>query len=206
MQIYFTTTIKASIDNKENIKSLLDHLQTRGHKVYLRTKMYELEDSKKGYGIDLVPSDKSVDKLTNIFLQNQKRIQQADIVICEMSTPSSGTGYDIAQAILANKPVLILCNKNYKLSDTFAGNSSKRLKSKYYNNEDIISLVDEFLHETKKMLDSKFILIIPPEIEQYLSWASHKKGVRKAKIVRSAIDKFMEHDIDYKKFIVDINK
>lgn len=206
MQIHFTTTIRTSLDHKDDINAVIDFLEKKGHKVSRRAKIYEKEDSKGGAGMELIATSKEMDVLTQVYLLNQKRILNSDIVICEMSTTTSGLGYDVAQALLANKPVLVLCSDGNKLTETLTGNKSKKLWAKYYNSDNLIQIVESFVQDAKKMLDSKFILILPPEIERYLSWASNKKGLRKAEIVRSAIEKYMEHDLDYKKYITDLEK
>src|SRR5438270_801954 len=70
------------------------------------------------------------------------------------------------------------------------------LNYKTYSEKNLEEIIKQFLNDAKKLLDSKFILIIPPEIEQYLSWGSNKKGIRKAEIVRQAVEEFMAKDED----------
>lgn len=43
----------------------------------------------------------------------------------------------------------------------------------------------------------KFILILPPDLERYLSWASKHRNVHKAQIVRESILRVMAKDSDY---------
>jgi len=53
--------------------------------------------------------------------------------------------------------------------------------------------------ETNK-IDSKFILIISPEIERYLQWASKTKRMHKAQIVRLALEASIKKDKEYMNF------
>ena len=205
MQIFFTTTLNSAIEHKESIETIVKHLSTK-HKVVLRSKNINNLPEIVQTELPGVENRGNL-SLQQIYIENQKKILTSDVVICEMSNTSTGIGYDVAQASLANKPILVLCHDNSKLTtESIVGNQSKRLVVKRYNENNLTDILDEFIQSASKMLDSKFILIIPPEIEQYLSWASHKKGVRKAELVRAAIDKYMDLDQDYKKYQTELNK
>ena len=208
MNVYFITTLKTAIEHKSTIEDLLKHLEESGHKVSLRSKLIYSEEYKGAVGIEEVSSTEEMDydKLSKVFKDNQKKILTCDVVIAEMSNQSTGIGYEIAQSTMSNKPVLLIGKKTKKFSENFTVNSSNRLSYKQYADvKEANQIVDDFLRDAKKKLDSKFILIIPPEIEQYLSWASNKKGIRKAEIVRTAIEKQIEIDNDYKKYLSDYN-
>jgi hypothetical protein len=203
MQIYFTTTIRSARTGKKTFNKLLDHLKKR-HAVKIRSKFLE-EDQilEKDLPMELFPHDQIEDPkiIQSVYTNNQKKIQSSDVVICEFSNTSSGLGYDFAQAIMFNKPVLVLADKKVVLSETITGNKSNKIKVAYYDDSNICEVVDEFLEQARKMLDSKFIFIIPPKLDSYLSWANKRKGIPKADIVRHAVEAFMESDETYKEYM-----
>lgn len=45
--------------------------------------------------------------------------------------------------------------------------------------------------------DTKFILLIPPHLDRYLSWAASAHRTHKSKIVRSSMEKSIENDAAY---------
>lgn len=215
MNIYFTTSVKSSIEKHKEIAKILSVLQ-ENNKVDLRPKLINATDInqnkvnfEEAAGLEFLSQDHSIQ---DIFLLSQKRITRSDLIIGEMTYESTGLGYDIAQASLQNKPILILYDQKIsKLSNNpIFGNESNRIFIENYlldNNQDIIKeVIQNFMFQAKRLLDSKFILIIPPEIERYLSWASNKKGIRKAEIVRDAMDNFIEKDKDYDNYLKDLEK
>ena len=59
------------------------------------------------------------------------------------------------------------------------------------------------LKDAKSLADTKFILIIPAEIDRYLEWNVREKGVSKAEITRDSIEKVMHTDEAYSKYLKD---
>src|SRR5690348_2172248 len=57
------------------------------------------------------------------------------------------------------------------------------------------------LKEIESQLDSKFILVISPEINRYLEWASTEKRMHKAQIVRGAVEELSYKDKRYQQFL-----
>jgi hypothetical protein len=57
------------------------------------------------------------------------------------------------------------------------------------------------MKEASSRLDSKFILIISPEMDRYLNWASKVKRTHKAQVVRAALEVMIKKDKEYKDYI-----
>lgn len=81
------------------------------------------------------------------------------------------------------------------------GNNSKQLIQYTYNAKNIIETINEATKEAISKLDSKFILIISPEMDRYLNWASKVKRTHKAQLVRSALEALIKKDKEYKDYI-----
>lgn len=140
--------------------------------------------------------------LEGSYKKNQRLIKNADVVVAETTDFSSGIGYLIAKALNDKKPVLALYNKTLgdKPSNIIKASSvSKLLTFEEYNEEGLSQSVKKFLNKVRKLLDTKFILIISPEIDRYLQWAADFKRMHKAQIVRNAVEEMIGKDTEYKK-------
>ena len=138
-----------------------------------------------------------------IYRRNEKIILNSDVVVAEVSMSDSGVGYEIALALNNRKPVLAMYNEESvePTAPPIMAGKSKLLTFVKYKEDEIPQIIDKYLKEVKRKIDTKFILIISPEIDRYLEWASDYKRMHKAQIVRNAVEKEMENDPDYEKFL-----
>jgi len=196
MKIYFSATITEDKKFKDFYKHIIDTLRRNGHQV--------LE-----YGSDKIEPKTLLNRdevdIKKIYKELDEYLKQADVYIAEISLPSVGIGYEISQAISTRKPVLTLSYEETEFQPlaTIEGNKSRYLRHEVYNEKNLERILDDFLKSAKQKLDTKFILIIPPEIDQYLEWASDYKRMHKAQLVRNAITELMEKDNDWEEFIKD---
>ncbi len=133
----------------------------------------------------------------------EKLKKEADIIIADINEESTGVGHDIEWGLMNRKPCLIFYNKQNEdqVSIILARKKDKLLTKLTYENENSLENgIEKFLKEATQKVDTKFILIISPEIDKYLEWASDYKRMHKAQIVRNAIEKEMEQDDDYEKY------
>jgi hypothetical protein len=138
---------------------------------------------------------------------SEKAIREADMILVDVTFPGRRTGYEIARALGERKTVIGIYNESsdaIKVA-SLLGNKSKNFIFKSYNDKNIISVVDEAIRIAKDQMDTKFILIISPEIDKYLEWASAEKRMHKAQIVRDAIEVMMAKDKNYKEFLKSIS-
>ncbi len=137
------------------------------------------------------------------FKRNTKKIKDSDIVVAEVSVSDSGVGYEIAYAISLHKPVLALYNEEAiePTAPPIQVGRQKLLTFAKYNRKNIGDVLKKFFKEVKNYLDTKFILIISPEIDRYLEWAAEYRRLHKAQIVRNALEKIMKNDKEYKKYL-----
>lgn len=136
------------------------------------------------------------------FTRNSKSINGSDVVIAEVSVSDSGVGYEIAYALSLRKPVLALYNEDAEepTAPPIQVGKQKLLSFQKYNQKTLKNIIDKFFIDIKYKLDTKFILIISPEIDRYLEWAAEQKRMHKAQIVRNAVEKEMENDKEYKTY------
>ena len=150
--------------------------------------------------------DTEQEEVTQLIKNIEHELKDADALIADITISSAGPGYDIATALGLKKPVLVLKHE----SDTSKrGPHSITIKKNQllnyikYNDTNFEKVLKDFLVQAEGKLDTKFILIIPAKIDQYLEWSSSYKRMHKAQLVREAIEKYMDKDEDWKEFVDD---
>lgn len=138
------------------------------------------------------------------YQKNINNVKKADFVIVECSKSNAGLGLLISAAVNEKKPVLALFDQTKVNSApaTIAGFAAKNklLAVRGYSKTNLETVFSEFVNEVKKVLDTKFILIISPEIDTYLQWASDNRRMHKAQVVRRAVEQVMNDDKEFKKY------
>jgi hypothetical protein len=161
---------------------------------------------KQGHQVDKSQIVKSPQDDANDFegayKRNMTAIKKCDFLVAEVSNLSSGIGFLISTALTMKKPVLALYYKPSKhhLSTMLKGSTSNKLMFfKEYDDSNYEKVVKDFLNSVKSIIDTKFILIISPEIDRYLEWVSDNRRMHKAQVVRNAVEDIMKKDKDWKK-------
>lgn len=206
MKVYFTTGYENPKSSGESIKAILDVISN--HNLSLLKRPFKKEYGSNTYAVDEKELDYVFDFLDKpieeIYVEASHRIKDADFVVAEASDfLSPGLGYELGLAIQLKKPVLVAMSKDSKhvMSEVIEGNPSKYFTlEKYSTSDELKTVVEKFFKEAKGKLDTKFILIISPEIDRYLEWAADHKRMHKAQIVRNAVEKQMEEDDEWKEF------
>lgn len=195
MKIYAS----APNEDRPNLKSFfnaLDNLTKKGHKVI---------DIYKG---EKFPLPEDVDFLVKKFKQSEKAIREADVVLIDVTYPGRRIGFEIARALDEKKVVVALYDEQGNIGTKrvapLFGNPSRYFIHKGYTKNNIDKIIEDSLETAREQLDTKFILIISPEIDKYLEWAAAEKRMHKAQVVREAIEHTMARDKDYKEFLKSI--
>ena len=86
----------------------------------------------------------------DIYQRDVTWIQDSDLLVAEVSTPSHGVGYEIGYALNIQKPVLCLYNQKVVVSKMITGNPDPLLSVKKYRDEDEAKqLLQDYLIEFK---------------------------------------------------------
>ncbi len=72
-----------------------------------------------------------------MYIRTMKILQETDLVIAEMSSPSTGQGMELQEAVRLNIPIIIVAKKGSKISSTVLG-SGKIKDTLFYNNKEEI--------------------------------------------------------------------
>ena len=97
MRIYFAGSIRGGRDDRENYLKIIKHLQKYGE--VLTEHIGDKKISDRG---DIGLSEEE------IYNRDIKWLNEADVVVAEVSNPSLGVGYEIAKAGSMGKKVLCL--------------------------------------------------------------------------------------------------
>ncbi len=148
-------------------------------------------------------SEQDSNNFEKAYKDNLKSIKECEVLVAEVTNLSSGIGFLISTAMGQKKPVLALFNKNSdnKPSTTLRGSTNRLMNFKYYTSANLQDVIKEFLVKVKKELDTKFILIISPEIDRYLEWASEFRRMHKAQVVRESVEAVIKKDKEYKSLL-----
>lgn len=72
----------------------------------------------------------------DIYQRDVNWIEECDLLVAEVSTPSHGVGYEIGYALSLGKPVLSLFNRDIVVSKMITGNPHASLTVKAYRDLD----------------------------------------------------------------------
>lgn len=140
MKIYFSGAISAGRADQPIYQHIVRRLQAQGHNVLSSHIADPL----------VIEREKDTPPRT-VFDRDVAWIDECDLMIAEVSTPSTGVGYEYGRAVQHGKPVLCIYRSGLRMSKMITGNPARNLSVATYSNEDELdTLVDSFLkNETK---------------------------------------------------------
>ncbi len=135
MNIYFSCSITGGRDDQHIYQQMVEFMAAQGHEVPTAhlSKAEVLEDERV-----ISPLD--------VYRRDEKWVNECDVLIAEVSTPSHGVGYEIALALLQEKPVLCCYQAGRKVSKMLLGNTSPTLSLYAYRDaQDVLAELDRYL-------------------------------------------------------------
>lgn len=135
MNIYFSCSITGGRDDQHIYQQMVDFMVARGHEV--PTAHLSKAD---------ILEDERVTKPLEVYQRDVKWVDQCDVLIAEVSTPSHGVGYEIALALLQEKPVLCCYHSGRTVSKMILGNTHPTLSLYAYQDaEDVLGELGRYL-------------------------------------------------------------
>ena len=122
MKIYFACSITGGRDDQLIYQEIVEALLADGHE--LPTALLATPEVMLLEGI--------VDAV-EVYQRDVTWIEECDMLVAEVSTPSHGVGYEIGYALAAGKPVICLYREGVKVSKMILGNQDKNLSLLAYN-------------------------------------------------------------------------
>lgn len=134
MKIYFAGAIRGGRQDVDLYEELVSHLKGYGQVLSEHVGSKDL-DAHGSHG-----------HVTDIHNRNVSSLQESDVVVAEVTTPSLGVGYELGKAAALGKPTLCLYRpaKDRKLSAMIGGCPDVTVKE-YSGVEEAKGLIDEFM-------------------------------------------------------------
>jgi hypothetical protein len=196
MKVYFACSTKDIERHARDYRAARDEIVNLGHNISRDWIDYSINVASKN--IEDIPSHK-------LYKDIMTAILTSDAVIFDITVRSMSVGHQITQALNAGKPVLVIRRKKKKesLKKLFLeGSDYKDLQvSEYKNADEIQKLIKQFLNKYDKKTQKRFNLVMSGAQENYISWASFNYKKTKTDIIHESIDRMIEKDPVYKKYL-----
>jgi 2'-deoxynucleoside 5'-phosphate N-hydrolase len=135
MIIYFCGAILGGRNDLAVYQHVVRYLQSKGHTV----------PSQHVSNPDVLQQERAL-TARQVYERDEAWIQQSDLLIAEISTPSLGVGYEIGRGLQQGMPVLCLYRSGLEVSKMITGNTAPNLQVQVYQDiEDLNRHIDRFL-------------------------------------------------------------
>lgn len=136
MKIYFACAIVGGRQDEDTYQRIVQALLEDGHEVPTAANA----GLKCIWGLETQLEPKTV------YSRDIAWINDCDVLVAEISTPSHGVGYEISYALERGKPVLCIWRKGVRVSKMITGNTMPGLElAEYENVSDAIERVRSFI-------------------------------------------------------------
>ncbi len=152
LNIYFTASTSADGEFHTQHKYILDLVKKSGCTIISGEQIVNPR---------LLKKDEKLNRQI-IFEREKRLIDRADLIIAEVTKPSTGVGGEIVYALTRGKPVLALVYKENddRLSPMIAGNPSDFLFLEHYDNDNIELILRDYLKHIDDIRKRKGKLIV----------------------------------------------
>jgi 2'-deoxynucleoside 5'-phosphate N-hydrolase len=187
MKIYFTASLTGKNLYEENYKKIIKILEDMDIKV---VSDHVLTEEKGGV------SAKSHEEIISFYKKISNWISQSDIVVAEVTYPSTNVGHEITLALEKGKPVIFLYieGKEPKLLNALDSEKSQLIP---YKPKDLKTILKTSIEEAQDQMDVRFNFFISPKIGAYLDWIAKQKKTPRAVFLRRLIEEHMKKNKDY---------
>ncbi|HDL18039.1 MAG TPA: deoxyribonucleoside 5'-monophosphate N-glycosidase [Bacteroidetes bacterium] len=135
MKIYFAAAISAGRDYAPVYEMIVNTLRDADHLILTEhvadQNVLELEKN--------IPAKK-------VFERDLRKLKEAELLVAEVSHPSTGVGYEIATMLSMKKPVLCLYLRGLNMSKMITGNTESGISLYAYES------VDELLNALPELI------------------------------------------------------
>lgn len=125
MKVYFSCSITGGRNEEKVYSAIVQAMLSAGFEVptaHLSTP-------------EVMQMEKVVDP-EEIFTRDMRWLEESDAIVAEVTTPSHGVGYEVAQALWLNKPVFCLYQRGKRVSKILTGNTHPNLTISSYDEPD----------------------------------------------------------------------
>jgi dTMP kinase len=147
MNVYFLGTFSGGRESTPNYKKIVEEIEKLGHVVLSK----QIAD----VGLEIAGENRTS---TYIYNREKQRIENADVVVAEVSTPGIGIGYFINYTLTLGKPVLVLNTNglNKRTSIVLEGNPFDNLYLEHYEPKTVGTILKRFFGHLKLEKEARF--------------------------------------------------
>jgi hypothetical protein len=131
-------------------------------------------------------------------------INRADFVVIEYSATNFSSTHQILHSLFKRKPTLVLrLEKDNTYKDSYMEwMGSEFLTLRNYNLKNLSKIIKEFIGEVEIGYGlQRFNLVLERKHKYFLDWATENYKKSRSELVRGALDKIMEGNEDYLKYL-----
>jgi len=137
MKVYFSCSITGGRSEERVYQAMAASMLAAGHEVptahLSTTEVIDLE---------------KIAEPVEIFTRDMRWLEECDVVVAEVSTPSHGVGYEVAVGLAMQKPVLCCYQRGKRVSKIITGNTNQTLRVIEYKDEkEAVQAVLQFLDQ-----------------------------------------------------------
>lgn len=197
MKIYFTCSTAEFSKYRDSYFGIRNYLVSQGHTLTRDWLPHTEERLIKGYT--------DIRDIKQIYQACIQAIKEADLVIVEDTVSNFSTGHQITIALQNKKPTLVLWQgKKYRqFKQMFIhGIESDILQVSEYLPESIFETIGAFINKYENASErNRFHLILNNVERNYLDWAQFSKNKSRTKIIREALRKGIDADVEYNNYL-----
>jgi hypothetical protein len=196
MKVFFTCSTRFIEKYATFYKATRDEILRLGHKLSRDWIDYSINVAQRG--LPDIPSH-------TLYKDVMSAIVVADVVVIDATVRSMPLGHQLTYALQKGKPVLVLRykEKGEELDKLFIEGSEMKdlLVAEYKNIDDIKKQLQRFFKKYEDKSVRRFNLVITGAEDSYVNWAAFNYKRTKTEIIQEAIDRMMEKDPVYKKYL-----
>ncbi len=187
MKVYFSAAIAQKEKFGKAYEEIVATIKELGHEVYQDTTEVSLEEA----------INKSDDERVDYYKKVLKWIAKADMVVFEVSFPSTlHIGHEISLALDKGKPVIALYQKGFEPS-FFLGKEDDKLFWSIYEPGNLKKDIKFLLETASQSSDTRFNFFISPKQVQFLDWVAQSKRIPRSVYLRQLIEDDRKQNPEY---------
>ncbi len=182
MKIYFHASVSRKKEFGKYYLMIIEELRKLGQVDATHIEKHKIDWLHK--------SDRSF-KINEEYQEMLERLMLADIVVCEISFPSTiVVGHILTRALERGKPVLGLFHENTTAA-LLGGLEMERLIIESYNENNLGQIIKKGIFDLKNLPKHRFTMLVDNKIKKYLDEVS-KHGITRSDYIRNLIIKDRE--------------
>lgn len=187
MKIYFVASISGKQEYGANYQKIFEALKNIGADILSD---HVLTTSAEQLGGVTAKEEKDFYKQLNNW------INEADVIVAEVSHQSTNVGHEVSLALFRNKPVILLHVEN-KMPLVFAGINSEKLQLIQYDFNNVEEELRMALDYASESQDTRFNFFISPNHQNYLNWIAKNRKIPRSVFLRRLINEHMQNNEEY---------